>query len=393
MRALSKTLEIIEESPLTGFDAKVKKMKQEGADIIALNVGQPDFEVPKSMRLAIKAVAEGAGNNFYTPVPGFPETRNALVKFHEQMYGAVYQAGDFVFTSGAKEAVALSIGTIIGSGDEAILIAPYWSTYKELIKFFGGKQVVVDTKKNSHMDIEKLKKAITNHTKAIIVNSPNNPSGAVYSKEELEMLVMIANENDLYIISDEIYNTIVFGVDYTSMADIKGSEERSIIINGFSKNASVTGYRLGYAVSKNQNIIKGIIKIKSNFSGNTNSFFQKIICEIADNRMDAIKYEIEEMRKEFELRKNYISSSLAALDFEHTAPEGSFYLWCKIPRNLKMNSKDFCSFMLKKGVALTPGIFFGKSYDGYIRISFASSMSNLHEAVKRIEKAVNSKET
>jgi len=386
MKALSKTLDKIEESPLTGFDALVKKKKLEGQDIIALNVGQPDFDPPKEMQIAISRMSAERGCNFYTPVAGTEEARFAISVYHEKMFGVHYDPKCIVITNGAKEAVALSIGSIAGTGDEVILIAPYWSTYKELVKLFGARPVVVNTKKDSHIDIKRLLLAITSKTKAIIINSPNNPSGAVYGKKELTQLVNIAIKNDLYIISDEIYNTILFEGEYTACASIKGAAERTVTINGFSKSASVTGYRLGYAASNNTNIIAGINKIKSNFSGNVNSFFQEVICEVNINQLDDFKLSIENMRKEFIKRGAYLSKELASMGFQNGLPGGSFYVWCKMPDSIKMDSLEFSKYLLENGVAITPGIFFGDSYGRYLRISFASSMKNLEEAVRRIKK-------
>lgn len=388
MKALSKTLDKIEESPLTRFDSQVKKRKLAGEDIIALNVGQPDFDPPKEIQIAIGRMSVEKGCNFYTPVSGTEEARYAISLYHERMFGVHYDPKSIVLTNGAKEAVALAIGAIVGPGDEAILIAPYWSTYKELVILSGGKPVVVDSKKDSHLDFKRILSAITRKTKAIIINSPNNPSGAVYSKKELARLVNAAVKNDLYIISDEIYNTILSENDYTPCAAIRGAAERTVTINGFSKSASVTGYRLGYAASDNSDIIAGINKIKSNFSGNVNSFFQEVLCEVNINQFDDFKLSIENMKKEFMKRGCYLRDELACLGFECGKLEGSFYVWCKIPEKIKMNSSEFSEHMLGYGVAITPGIFFGESYGDHVRISFAASMKSLEEAIKRMKKAL-----
>jgi len=388
MRALSKILDKIEESPLTGFDSLIKKRKQAGEDIIALNVGQPDFDPPKEIKIAIERMSVEKGFNFYTPVPGTEETRFAVSFYHEKMFGVHYDPKCIVLANGAKEAVALSIGSIAGPGDEVILLAPYWSTYKELLNLFGAKPVVVNTKKDSHLDVKRLLLAITSRTKAIIINSPNNPSGAVYSKKELIQLVKVAINNDLYIISDEIYNTIVFENEYISCASIAGAAQRTVTINGFSKSASITGYRLGYAASDNMDIIAGINKIKSNFSGNVNSFFQEVLCEVIINQFDDFKTSIGNMKEEFVKRGAYLSKELDDMGFQCIQSGGTFYVWCKIPDKIKMNSLAFSKFMLENGVAITPGIFFGDSYDKFVRISFASSMKNLEEAVIRIKKAL-----
>lgn len=388
MKKLSRILDKIQESPLTGFDALVKRRKQEGEDIIALNVGQPDFDPPKSMQIAIGRMSVEKGCNFYTQVSGTEEARFAISIYHEKMFGVRYDPKCIVLTNGAKEAVALSIGAIAGFGDEVILIAPYWSTYKELVNLFGAAAIVVNTKKDSHLDMKRILLAITPKTKAIIINSPNNPSGAVYSKKELTQLVGLAVKHGFYIISDEIYNTILLENSYTSCASIDGAAERTVTINGFSKSASVTGYRLGYAASDNPEIISGMNKIKSNFSGNMNSYFQEVICEVIINQLDDLKMSIENMKKEFMKRGDYLSKELASLGFQCGKLEGSFYVWCKIPNKLKMNSMEFSKYMLDNGVAITPGIFFGDSYDGFARISFASSMKNLKEAARRIKKAM-----
>ncbi|MFZ2970347.1 MAG: aminotransferase class I/II-fold pyridoxal phosphate-dependent enzyme [Minisyncoccia bacterium] len=388
MKPLSKRLDAIEESPLTGLDSDVKRRIEAGEDIMRLNVGEPDFESTKEVKIGIERMSVEKGLNFYTKVSGSKEVRFALSVYHENMFGVHCDSKKFVFANGAKEAVAFSIGAIAGPGDDVLLIAPYWSTYKELVKFFGAKPVVVNTKKDCHLNMKQILLAITPRTKAIIINSPNNPSGAVYSKKELTQLVNIAIKNDLYIISDEIYNTILFEENYTSIASIEGASERAVIINGFSKSASATGFRLGYAVSENMDIINGILKIKSNFSGNTNSFFQEVVCDVIINQFDGFKLSIENMKKEFVKRGTYLWQELHDMGFQGSAPQGAFYVWCKIPDKIKMNSLEFSKYMLDNGVAITPGVYFGDSYDRYVRISFASSMENLKEAVIRIKKAI-----
>ncbi len=388
MKVLSKSLDVIEDSPLTKLDSEVKSKIESGGDMIRLNAGEPDFESTKEVKVGIERMSVEKNLNFYTKVSGSEEVKFAISTYHKKMFGVHCEPKNTVFTNGAKEAVAFSIGAIAGPGDEVLLIAPYWSTYKELVKFFGAKPVVVNTKKDCHLNMKQILLAITPRTKAIIINSPNNPSGAVYSKKELTQLVKVAIRNDLYIISDEIYNTIHSEDEYTPCASIEGAAERTVTINGFSKSASATGFRLGYAVSENMDIINGILKIKSNFSGNTNSFFQEVLCDVIINQFDGFKLSIENMKKEFVKRGAFLFKELTNLGFKGDAPQGAFYVWCKIPDKIKMNSVEFSRYMLENGVAITPGIFFGESYDRYVRISFASSMENLKEAVIRIKKAI-----
>ncbi len=389
MKNFSQRIENIKESPLTRWDSEIKKAMRNNGNIISLNSGQPDFDVPSVVKEKIIKVANqpnGEGNNFYISVQGSEEVRKAISLFQKEVFDLDYLSEEIILTNGAKEGIFLSLGALIDPGDEVILVAPYWSTYREIINFFGGKVAVVSTNKDFHLDIEKIESTVTKKTKAVIINSPNNPSGAVYIKKELEQLAEIARHHNLYVISDEAYGTIRYSdIDYCSIASSEGMKDRTIIVNGFSKSFSMTGYRLGYTFSSVE-IAKAMLKIKSNSTGNTNSFFQAVIANALLDHFDELVVSYESMRKEFEKRKNFLCKELDELGVEYVDPEGAFYVFVRIPSKSGMNSEKFSKYLLNNlGIAVAPGIFFGDDFDSYIRISFASSIENIKEATRRIK--------
>lgn len=391
MKNLSQRTIDIEESPLTEWDSRVKKtVNRKG--VVLLNAGQPDSDIPPVVREEIGEVVSEGGNNSYVSVGGTEEVRKVISLFQKRIFGSDYCSEETILTNGAKEGIFFSLGVLTNPGDEIIIIAPYWPTYWEIINFFEGKPVVVNTNEDFHLDIKKIEDAVTAKTKAIIINSPNNPSGAVYTKEELKQLAEIVSRYDLYVISDEIYGTIRYGnANHYSIASLEGMKERTIVVNGFSKSLSTTGYRLGYTLSSAE-ITEAMLKIKSNSTGNTNSLFQKVIVNILSDSFgcfDKLTASTERMREEFERRKNFLSQELDKLGIEYTNPEGAFYIFAKIPEKFEMKSKEFAEYLLGEvGVAVTPGIFFGNDFDGYIRISFASSMRDIEEAIKRIKEII-----
>ena len=389
MKNFSQRIENINESPLTRWDSEIKKAMENNGNIISLNSGQPDFDVPSVIKEEIVKVAnqsDGKRNNSYVLVQGTKEARKVVSLFQKKVFGLDYRPEEIILTNGAKEGIFLSLGALIDPGDEVVLIAPYWSTYQEIINFFGGKSVVISTNKDFHLDIEKIENAVTKKTKAVIINSPNNPSGAVYTKEELGQLAEIVRRYDLYVISDEVYGTIRYGdMDYCSIASLEGMRNRTVIVNGFSKSFSMTGYRLGYTFSSSE-IAEAMLRIKSNSTGNTNSFFQAVIANALLDHFDELVVSYKRMRNEFEKRKNFLCKELDELGVEYANPEGAFYVFAGIPDRLGMNSEEFSKYLLDKlGIAVAPGIFFGKDFDSYIRISFASSMEDIREVIRRIK--------
>ena len=389
MKVLSQIVKNINESPLTEWDAMVKNM---GPNVIRLNAGQPDFNIPSVIAEAIEKTVRTEGNNFYTPVGGTEEIRKAISLFQKEVFHMDYDPEEIILTNGAKEGLFISLGVLVDHGDEVIIVAPHWSTYSEAVIFFGGNPVVVNADKNFHLDVAEIKKAITSKTKAIIINTPNNPTGVVYTEDELRKLAEIVTSNDLYVIADEVYATIIYNTNHFSIASIPEMKRRTILINGFSKNLALTGYRIGY-LSSSVEIIDAVLKIKSNSTGNTNSLIQAALSESISEHLPELKNSFKYMNEEFQKRRDLLCAGLLELGIEYYYPEGAFYVFARIPESFSLRSKEFSEYLLNKAkVALSPGIFFGENYDEYVRISFSSSEENIKKAINRISKIFDTRE-
>lgn len=392
MKVLSKKIKTISKISLTKLDAAVQDAKKKDKTIIALNAGQPNFAPPSYLIEEIECASRKDGNNFYTKVGGSNESRTAISVFQENVFSMEYNRDEIILTNGAKEGVSVSLATILNNGDEVIVIEPYWSTYVDAVIFWGGKPVIVDSGNDFHLDIENIRKAVTLKTKAIIINSPNNPTGIIYTEKELFELAELTIDNDLYMISDEIYSTITYDKNAFSISNIKGMKERTMVVNGFSKSLSATGYRLGYVLAS-ESIISAMGEIKSSLNGNVNSLFQMVTTEIIRNHFDEMKTSFEEMRESFEERKTILCNGLSDLGIEYSVPNGAFYVFAKIPKSFNIKSSKFAEFILKNAkVAVSPGVLFGDGYDDYIRISFSSEKREIKEALDRISKILDSRE-
>ncbi|MDD3190118.1 MAG: pyridoxal phosphate-dependent aminotransferase [Candidatus Pacebacteria bacterium] len=377
----------IQESFLNKWDSDVKYKIAEGKSVLQFNLGQPDFACPEFVKEAIKIVNGKDKNNFYNHTGGTDKLRFLLADLQKKTFGLEYNKEEVIVTNGAKEALFLAFAAILNGNDEVIVVAPHWPTYVEQVKFFGGLPVVVDITNNFGLNIEAIKKAVNENTKAIVINNPNNPVGMIYGREDIGEIVELAEKHNLIIISDEVYNSTVFdGKKHISVADFPGAKERAIVIDGFSKTLSMTGYRLGFAFSSRE-IIDNMIKVKSNINGNTNSFFQMVVEEVLANHFEDYLRFVDMAKGEYLKRRDFLCESLDGMKMEYKKPEGTFYLFAKIPKGFDMGSREFVESLLEKtGIAVAPGIFFGKSFDNYFRISFGTSMEDIVEGVKRMKK-------
>lgn len=377
----------LEESLLNRWDSSVKYKIAQGGDILQFNLGQPDFACPDFVKSAVETANAREKNNFYNHTNGTEGAREAVSWLRKEMFNQSYTKEEIIITNGAKEAIFLALAAILDSGDETIVIAPYWPTYVEAVKFFGGKPVVIDIKKDFHLDIEAIGGALSEKTKAIIINSPNNPSGAIYGRDELSGIAKFAIEHDLVVISDEVYGSTVFdGKKHVSIADFPDMKNRVVLVDGFSKMLSMAGYRLGYAASSKETI-NNMIKIKSNMNGNTNSFFQIVLEEVLLNHPGEFLKFVKNTAADYEARRDFLSKGLSAMDIRFVRPEGTFYVFAEIPGCLNMKSVEFANALLNKaGVAVAPGVFFGDSFDGYFRISFGASVKSLEGGILRMKK-------
>lgn len=391
---LSQRIKNMSPSATVALTARVGDLKRQGVDIISFNVGEPDFNTPENInKEAIKAIKDGFTK--YTAAAGILELREAICKKLKKDNNVEYKPSQITVGTGAKQSLANAILAICNEGDEVILPTPCWVSYTELIKLAQGKPVFIDTdEKNGYqLDIDKIKASITNRTKAIIINTPNNPTGAVYSKEALTQLGNLAVKNNFYIISDEVYEKLVYdGEKHVCIAQMSPEiKEKTIIINGLSKAYAMTGWRIGYAAGPEE-IIKGINSLQSHMTSNTNSISQKAAIEALNGPQD----EVEFMRQKFDERRVYLLNRLRNMkDIECVEPKGAFYVLPNVSKlfgkryedKILKNSLDIAEFLLEKAhVAVVPGAAFEAA--DCIRISYSNSIENIKKGMDRFEEAL-----
>ncbi len=382
-------------SPTMKVAAEAKKMKSEGIAVIDLSVGEPDFPTPQNIKdAAIKAINEN--HTKYTINAGTVELRKAIAHKFKQDNNLDYSLEEIIASNGAKQSLFNAIHTIVNNGDEVIFSSPYWVSYPEMVKLAHGKSVIIPTHAQNGFKITpaQLKAAITDKTKVLILCNPSNPTGSAYTKNELEAIAEVISEKDIYIISDEIYEKLVYdNFEFVSFASLsKELKDKTIVVNGVSKAYSMTGWRIGFTAGPVE-VIKGINKIQSHSTSNASSISQYAAMEALEGPQTAII----EMRNKFEERRNYLYEELTSIEgISCYKPEGAFYLFPDISRYFGMstdvmrieNSFDLSMYLLYQAkVAAVPGSAFGS--EGYIRFSYATSMDNLREAVNRIKEAIN----
>ena len=375
--------------------AKAKELKESGVDVVSFGAGEPDFNTPKNiMEAAIKSMEEGKTK--YTPTSGIIELREAICKKLKEDNNLHYNSNQIIVSTGAKQCLADAFMAILNPGDEVIVPIPYWVSYPELIKLADGMPVFVEGKEENDYKytLESLNKVVNNNTKAIIINSPNNPTGTVYSIEELKEIAEFAKKHDLIIISDEIYEKLIYdGKKHVSVASLsEDAYNRTIVINGFSKSYAMTGWRLGYAAG-NAEVIKLMTSVQSHVTSNANSIAQYAGVEALNGPKD----EIEKMVGKFEERRNLMIDRIKNITgLSVIRPEGAFYVMINlenylgksINENVINNSVDFSRELLEhEKVAVIPGSAFG--LDKYIRLSYATSEELILKGLDRIESFLN----
>jgi aspartate aminotransferase len=380
---LSKRVLNLKESGTLKAMIKAKELQAKGMKVIQLDVGEPDFPTPINIiKAAEKAMEEGFTH--YTPSLGIPELREAIANKLREENKIDVSKDNIIVTPGSKQAIFYAVMALIDEGDEVIIPTPAWSSYMEIVTLAGGKVKEVPTNNDFSLNIEKIKEVITKRTKLIIINSPNNPTGHVMDIKEIKALCDIVLDSNLFVLSDEIYEKLVYEGKHISIASLPNMEERTITINGFSKTYAMTGWRLGYAVAP-KNIISAMNKIQQHTATCVTSFAQIAAIEALKPHTP-----IAPMIEEFKRRRDYICKALEKLSFKFVKPKGAFYVFPEIPID-NMNSNEFCDILLEKyGVSVTPGTAFG-NYDKHIRISYANSIENIEEAMKRIEMFINEK--
>jgi len=379
----SKRVQALSPSLTIAIATLAKELKDEGKDILSFSAGEPDFGTPKAIKEeAISAIKSGFTQ--YTAVPGTLELRQAISDKLLRENNLDYKPTQIVVSNGAKHSLFNLFSVLIDDGDEVIIPAPYWVTYPELVLFCGGKPVIIDTDDMTDFKItpEQLKSAITPRTKMLILTSPSNPTGSVYSKAELTALAEVLKGSDILVASDEIYEKLVFnGTKFVSTASISPDMfRRTITINGLSKSVAMTGWRMGYLASPNNELIATINKLQSQSTSNINSITQKASIIALDGTVDD---EIEKMRRAFEGRaKEAVELINEIPGISVVEPKGAFYLFVNI-KDISNDSIEFCKELLREtGVAVVPGIGFGS--EGYFRFSYATDMSTIREGIRRI---------
>ncbi|MDR1774347.1 MAG: pyridoxal phosphate-dependent aminotransferase [Clostridioides sp.] len=384
---LSKKLDSLTPSVTVGISSKVKLMKKDGIDVINLSIGEPDFNVPeKAKAYGIKSLEDNCTK--YDLVPGTIELRNAICKKLKEENNCNYTPDEIVLASGAKNCITNAMLAVLDAGDEVIIPKPYWVTYPETIKILGGVPVFVDTKKQNSFKLtkEELLNAITPKTKMIIVTNPSNPTGAVYTKEELESIVDVCIEKNIYILADEIYERICYTGNFTAIASLcEKAKDITITVNGFAKSVAMTGLRVGYTATN-----KAVAKAMSSIQGHLISHPCLTAQYTALGALQECQDDIKNMVDTYTKRRNMIIEKLDSMDHVgYVKPDGAFYVFIDLSEVAKKyNFKDSFSmefsdeFLEKYKVAVVPGKAFG--LDEYVRISYACNEKDFLEGLDRL---------
>ncbi len=391
LKELAQIASAVQASSTMAMDALAKQMKADGVDVIGFGAGEPDFNTPDHIKAAAdQAIADNVTR--YTPASGTVALKKAVCQRMKEDCGLDYQPSQVVISSGAKHCVYIALRALVDPGDEVILPAPFWVSYLELIKMVGGVPVVVTAQESAgfKMTADQLAAAITPKTKALILNNPSNPTGMVYSREELEAIAKVCVEKDIYVISDEIYYGLLYdGVKSVSFACLgEDVKERTILINGVSKSYAMTGWRIGYTLS-NEKIAKVMANYISHSTGSPSSVSQAASVAALTGPQDCV----ETMRQAFEERRDYIVARVNAMDgVSCIKPEGAFYIMMNVEQQLGRTicgekidtSDDFSAALLKHGlVATVPCSGFGAP--NFVRWSYATSMDNIKKGMDRLE--------
>ncbi len=396
MNILSERIHRLAESETLAMTRRSRELKEQGFDVINLSIGQPDFNTPDYIKDAAKEALD-RNFTFYPPVSGYPDLRKAICDKLKRDNGLDYLPEQVVVSTGAKQALANTMLSLVNPGDEVIVPAPYWVSYREIVKLAEGTSVVINAGVETDFKVtpEQLERAITPKTKVFIYSSPCNPTGSVYSREELEALARVFEKHpDIFIISDEIYELINFKGKHESIAQFPSMKERVIIINGVSKGFAMTGWRLGYCVAP-AIIAKACDKIQGQFTSGASSISQKAaLAALQTNPMES--EELKKMIATFKSRRDLFLGLLNEIPgFETNVPDGAFYIFPKVTYYFGKsvggvtiaNSTDLCNYLLDYAhVALVPGEAFGDPE--CIRLSYATSDAELKEAARRIREAL-----
>ena len=381
-------------SPTMKIAAEAIEMKERGENIIDLSVGEPDFPTPLNIKDAAKSAID---NNFtkYTANQGRRDLREAIARKLKNENGVQYSADEIIVSTGAKQCIYNAVQSLVNENDEVLFSSPYYVSYPEMVSLAGGRSVILPASEETNFNFtaEQLEKAITPSSKVLILNYPCNPTGSCFTKKELSEIAEIVADKNLTVISDEIYENLIYGGNkFTSFASLSSAaKERTVLINGFSKSYAMTGWRIGYAAGPEE-IISGMNKVQSHSTSNASSISQAAALEALTGPQDFIP----QMRSEFEKRRDFIFEKITSIaGIKAYKPAGAFYLFPDVSsfigrskNNFKIeNSFDLAMYLLHEAkIAAVPGSAFGM--EGHIRLSYSNSMNNLEEAAKRIKSAL-----
>ncbi|ANU23029.1 aspartate aminotransferase [Planococcus donghaensis] len=393
MMNLANRVQTLTPSTTLAITAKANELKAQGVDVIGLGAGEPDYNTPENiLEAAYQSMKDGKTK--YTPAGGLPALKEAIINKLQRDQGLSYSPKEVMVGIGAKHVLYTLFQVLLNEGDEVIIPIPYWVSYPEQVKLAQGVPVYIEATASQEYKISplQLREAITDRTKAVILNTPSNPTGMIYSKEELEALAEVCREFDILIVSDEIYEKLIYGdVKHTSIATLsEDAKKRTILINGVSKSHSMTGWRIGYAAA-DASLVKAMTDLASHSTSNPVTTSQYAAIEAYNGPQDAV----EEMRQAFEERLNVIFPKLQAIPgFTVIRPQGAFYLLPDVSEAAAKTGygsvDDFVTALLTEAnVAVIPGSGFGAN--STIRLSYATSLEKLTEAVERIHQFVTSK--
>ncbi|MDY6987965.1 MAG: pyridoxal phosphate-dependent aminotransferase [Thermodesulfobacteriota bacterium] len=388
---VSERIKAIKPSPTLAMNAKALSMRQAGVDVISFGVGEPDFDTPKHIcEEAVRAMEEGFTR--YTAVGGIPELKDAIVEKFRHDNGLRFEREEVMVSCGGKHVLYNLAQATLNPGDEVIIPAPYWVSYPPIVVLAGGSPIIVETKEAEDFKLSPraLEDAITPRTKLLILNSPSNPTGSVYTQSELEALAEVVLRHDIWVVSDDIYEKLIFdGKPFFCIAQV-GEElkSRTFVVNGVSKAYAMTGWRIGY-VGGAREVIAGMTKVQSQSTSNPNSIAQRAATAALKGPQDLIP----DMMQAFDERRNYLVERLNGLPGVHcNMPEGAFYAFPNLSSYLTDSniegSAGLCEYLLTEArVALVPGVAFGT--DDFIRFSFATSLEVIKDGLKRVEEALH----
>lgn len=396
MKPLSTLAEAVHASSTMAIDSMYKNMKAQGIDVVGFGAGEPDFPTPDNIKEAcIQALQENKTK--YTPASGIMELKKAVCYRMKEDCGLDYQPSQVVIASGAKHNVYLTVRALVNPGDEVVIPAPYWVSYSEIVRMCGGVPVIAQTREEDEFKLtpQELDEAITERTKCVLFNSPSNPTGMMYTREELRALADVCIARDVYIIADEIYYKLVYdGREFVSIAALgEDVKERTILINGVSKSYAMTGWRIGYSLAPEH-----ITKVMSNYVSHSTAAPSTLSQWAAVEALTGPQDTVETMRQAFEQRRNYMVERVNSMELVSCLkPEGAFYIMMNIRKVFGKKSGDvvidscdtFASQLLEKGlVAVVPGS--GFEAPDFVRWSYATSLENIKEGMDRLEKFLSS---